>query len=82
VAVEGRWRHPCRAAGGARKAEARPVAAEDEPRISNPNLVIPCRKGEIGIAEWLYCIEASANIYESTRLGVEDTPGYIWQSKI
>jgi hypothetical protein len=33
-----------------------------------------CRKGEIGIAEWLYCIEASAGIYESTRLGVEDTP--------
>jgi hypothetical protein len=36
-----------RTAGGARKAEARPAATEDEPKISNPNLVIPC--GKVGL---------------------------------
>ena len=30
----------------------------------------------------IYCIEASAGIYESTRLGGQGSPGYIWQSMI
>jgi len=31
---------------------------------------------------WMYCIEASPGIYKSTRLGGQDSPGYIWQSTI
>jgi len=31
---------------------------------------------------WMYCIEASAGIYESTGLEGQGSPGYIWQSTI
>ena len=34
------------------------------------------------IMVWMCCIEASAGIYESTRLGEQGSPGYIWQSTI
>jgi len=34
------------------------------------------------IMMWMYCIEASACIYESTRLGGQGSLGYIWQSTI
>jgi len=41
-----------------------------------------CRRDRIGVIDgWLYCIEASASIYKSTRLGVQCNPtGYVWQS--
>ena len=32
------------------------------------------------IMMWMCCIEASAGIYESTRLEGQGSPGYIWQS--
>ena len=42
-----------------------------------------CRRDRIGIMDvLLYCIEVSAGIYESTRLGGQGSPGYIWQSTI
>ena len=31
---------------------------------------------------WMYCIEASAGIYKSTRLGRQSSPRYIWQFMI
>ena len=31
---------------------------------------------------WMYCIEASAGIYKSIRLGGQGSPGYIWQFTI
>ena len=34
------------------------------------------------IMMWMYCIEASAGIYKSTRLGGQGSLGYIWQSTI
>ena len=34
------------------------------------------------IMMWMCCIEASAGIYESTRLGEQGSPGYIWQFTI
>ena len=34
------------------------------------------------IMMWMCCIEASAGIYESTRLGGQGSRGYIWQSII
>ena len=31
---------------------------------------------------WMYCIEVSAGIYKSTRLGGQVSPEYIWQFTI
>ena len=41
-----------------------------------------CRGNRIGVMLWMYWIEASAGIYESTRLGEQGSPGYIWQFPI